>query len=274
VRAQDAPVRAPARAADVDVTRKQVKPTDSVHSLHARYSRQSEWFYPVRSRLLRRAGVRNLQRVLDLGCGTGVISAELRRRCPGSVVAVDSESMALRQASECFEGVARLTARATELPFVSGAFDLVFTQMFFLWAKNVPAVLTEVHRVLGPNGTLIVAAEPDYGGRIEHPKEFSLGRPLVQALIANGADPYVARKMRGLLIEAGFEVQTGVHASLFDRDRLAGSLENEDALVDELGADVKKEALHLETLRNDPSLFLFMPYFWFLCRRGAGGDLQ
>lgn len=231
---------------------------EELRALHAQYARQSEWFYGVRSNLLRRVGIGSKKRVLELGCGTGAVTPELTRRCGGEVVAVDVEDGPLRFALDQFAGARRAVACGDAFPFADASFDLVFTQMLFLWLADPGAVTAEVCRVLQPGCELLLAAEPDYGGRIEHP-EAGLGQEMAAGLRVLGADPEVARKLPSVLRQAGFEVTMGVHPSLFQPGELAAAWEGERRFLASLGVRPPDVAA--------PAAFLFMPYFWFLARR-------
>jgi len=214
------------------------------------YRRQAEWFAGERSRLLRKANIAAKRCVLDLGCGTGAILPELRRRAQGTVYGLDSDSAALSEAGAPDDPLL-VEGDAGDLPFKDGLFDLVFTQMFFLWVHDIPRVLGEVHRVLRCGGHLILAAEPDYGGAIEHPETCDGPVNLARRLEGEGADPAVARKLGGMLEAAGFEVQCGIHP--------ARPLE----AADPASAYAAPELLASSADRQ----FLFIPYFYFFCVR-------
>jgi len=166
---------------------------------------QAGWLAPARARLLRRVHVARRRRVLDLGCGHGLVSGELARRSGGPVVAVDRNRQALAEDCRPFGGAARICADATRLPFPAGRFDLVFCQFVFLWLDALAAA-REVHRVLQPGGVL-VAIEPDYAGMIEHPAEIATRRLWLSVLAREGGDPEVGRKLPGLLSAGGFQVR-------------------------------------------------------------------
>ncbi len=231
----------------------------SLDELHARYERQSRWFYGIRSNLLRRVAIHAKKHVLDLGCGTGVVTPELKRRAAGMVVRCDYDAEALRyMPSAETPGTA---AEAATLPFPDRTFDLVFTQMFFMWVREVAGALSEISRVLQPGGHLVAAAEPDYGGRIEHPPALSLGPMLIEQLRRLGANPEIGRKLRGLLLRSGFEVEAGIHPSIFKHDDLLRKWPEELEFLKDCGGEPGTP----QELTEDA--FLFMPYFWFLARR-------
>jgi SAM-dependent methyltransferase len=236
-------------------------PEAQLRALDAQYRRQAEWFYGVRSSLLRRVGIRRKRRVLEIGCGTGVTTEELTRRCTGEVVAVDIEVGPIGLHPERFEGVRTLVAPGQALPFADASFDLVFTQMLFLWVAEPALVIREAARVLKPGCELVIAAEPDYAGRIEHPPAAGLGLRMAEALRALGADPEVARRLPETLRAEGFQVAMGIHPSLFQPDELP------DAWGSELEFLASLEGRPVEPV--PPATFLFMPYFWFLSRRGC-----
>jgi SAM-dependent methyltransferase len=175
--------------------------------LRTLYRRQTNWFADERNRLLRRVGIGRKRAILDLGAGTGESLAELRRRSRGFAVGLDADPEGLRLA----QGM-RIAALAQDLPFPTEVFDLVFTQMFFLWAAPFVTVISEVRRVLLPGGHLIAVAEPDYGGAIEFPESENGIQGLADGLTEEGADVQVGRKLGSLLRSGGFRVACHAHA--------------------------------------------------------------
>ena len=232
---------------------------DALQTLDEQYRRQAAWFCGVRANLLRRVGIEGKHRVLDLGCGTGAVIEELARRCKGQVVGLDIEAAPLNLHPERFASAHRVTASGSALPFPNAAFDLVFSQMLFLWTANPATLVSEVARILQPGCELIAAAEPDFGGRIEYPEASRLGPRMSAALRALGADPEIARKLPELFSREGFHVDMGVHPSLFQPGELSAASEEEREFL----ASVEDLAVE----KRPAATFLFMPYFWFLARK-------
>ncbi|MDX1764671.1 MAG: class I SAM-dependent methyltransferase, partial [bacterium] len=110
------------------------------------------------------------QRILDLGCGTGLATFEAKERFPRAfVVGADlSESMVqtlmTKRACDDSAAVIGLVAHSGMLPFRDRAFDLVMTQ-------NAPPYLEEMVRVLHPEGSLILAYSFVYLNALRRPME-------------------------------------------------------------------------------------------------------
>jgi hypothetical protein len=65
-------------------------------------------------------------------------------------------------------------------------------------------MLKEMMRVTRPGGIIGALAEPDYGSRIDFPEDLSeIGRAQRDALIQQGADPDMGRKLASSLSMAG-----------------------------------------------------------------------
>jgi trans-aconitate 2-methyltransferase len=112
---------------------------------------QLAWGRNVAGRLSPAAG----ERILDLGCGTGRLTAELARSFPGvSFVGADVSHAMLAEAGRCSEGVAYVRADGIALPF-AGAFDAVFSAATFHWIADHARLFGEIHAALKPGGRLL-----------------------------------------------------------------------------------------------------------------------
>jgi malonyl-CoA O-methyltransferase len=94
--------------------------------------------------------------VLDLGAGTGRLSAQLKRRYPrAQVLALDLSLGMLGQAGHhqrLWRRFARVCADAQRLPLKSASVDLVFSSLMLQWCEPLDAALAEVRRVLRGEG--------------------------------------------------------------------------------------------------------------------------
>lgn len=105
--------------------------------------------------------------ILDLGCGTGRLSAPLAAT-GARVTGLDATSAMLAQARAREGGkVARwIRGDAFNLPFHAESFDAVISARFFhLWpVERYPGLLAQISRVLRPNGISIIEVNnPAYG---------------------------------------------------------------------------------------------------------------
>jgi ubiquinone/menaquinone biosynthesis C-methylase UbiE len=103
---------------------------------------------------LHRAGAR---RVLDVGCGTGILATRISRELqPGVVYGCDPSPGMLEQALERSRDVDWLQANAERIPLGDGALDAVVTTEAFQFFDQ-PAALTEFRRLLEPGGIVVIA---------------------------------------------------------------------------------------------------------------------
>jgi ubiquinone/menaquinone biosynthesis C-methylase UbiE len=97
-------------------------------------------------------------RILDVGCGTGLLTMRLVRELPGSrVVGCDFSPGMLRQAHAQGGTLPWVRADAQRLPFAGGSFDAIVSTEAFHWFPEPDAALAEFHRVLGEHGRLLIA---------------------------------------------------------------------------------------------------------------------
>lgn len=110
---------------------------------------QQEWG----TRLIAELNLRGDERILDLGCGDGVLTAKLAQVVPGgSVLGIDS-SQNMIAAAEALAGERLQFKRLdiNELNFDSG-FELVFSNATLHWVKDHRRLLNNVYKALRPGG--------------------------------------------------------------------------------------------------------------------------
>ncbi|HUP01112.1 MAG TPA: class I SAM-dependent methyltransferase [Gemmatimonadota bacterium] len=97
-------------------------------------------------------------RVLDVGCGTGVLLQELAREFPQvSLVGLDPvpEMLAVAR-SRVPPGTELHEGWAEELPFADGHFDVVVSCNVLHYIRRPVPALMEVRRVLRPGGEVVI----------------------------------------------------------------------------------------------------------------------
>jgi ubiquinone/menaquinone biosynthesis C-methylase UbiE len=179
---------------------------------HERYQQQARWTQSIRKYIYEKAGITNGTRILDIGCGTGVLEHELEELTPSTTIGLDIDVPVLDIAKTISPSSVYAAGDAHHLPIASKIFDISLCHFLLLWVKHPLEVLKEMVRVTRPAGYILILAEPDYGGRIDFPSTLSrIGAWQSEALRDQGANPWIGRELRALLTQAGLEdVETGV----------------------------------------------------------------
>ena len=108
------------------------------------------------------AGVQAGQRALDVGCGPGALTAELVGRLGAHRVAAADPSDGFAAAcAERLPGVDVQAAPAERLPWPSGSFDAVLSQLVVSFLSDADAGVEEMRRV-GRRGSVVAACSWDY----------------------------------------------------------------------------------------------------------------
>ena len=103
-------------------------------------------------------------RILEIGCGTGLLTRALRRRLPrADIVATDLAPDMIAVCRRGLSGDARLRLLAMDgaRPAVRGGFDLVCSSLALQWLGDPEAVLRSWNGLLAPGGRLMIATLAD-----------------------------------------------------------------------------------------------------------------
>ena len=112
------------------------------------------------------ASVGSGQRVLDVGCGTGALTAELAGRVGlDAVAAVDPSEPFVGAMRARYSGLDVRRAPAEALPFTDGEFDVALAQLVVHFMKEPIIGLREMRRVTRQDGVVAACVWDHAGGR-------------------------------------------------------------------------------------------------------------
>jgi SAM-dependent methyltransferase len=170
-----------------------------------RYARNARFVSDLAAAVVELLDARPGERILDLGCGDGVLTAKLAAMgC--SIVGVDGSAAQIEGARKL--GVDARIMDGERLAFDS-EFDAVFSNAALHWMRNPEAVISGVWRALRPKGRFVA----ELGG---HGCVAKIKKALVGALNRRGLDGEAAvpwyfptvEQYSTLLNEAGFSIST------------------------------------------------------------------
>lgn len=184
------------------------------------YSKQHSFVWEAAGDLLGLLNPQPGERILDLGCGTGQLTAKIAE-AGAQVTGLDSSASMLEQARAEHPGIQWLLADARSLRFEE-PFDAVFSNAVLHWIPEAREVAESIHRSLRPGGRFVC----EFGG-------YGNVQAILEATFAAGARQGVKLtnhwyypklgEYAKLLEQAGLEV---TFALLFDRPtRLADPID-------------------------------------------------
>jgi ubiquinone/menaquinone biosynthesis C-methylase UbiE len=153
------------------------------------------------------ASVATGQRVLDVGCGPGALTAELLRRLgPASVCAVDPSEPFVAAVQERHPEVTVQRCAAEHLPFGDDEFDAAMAQLVVHFMADPVAGIREMSRVTRSGG-VVAACVWDFGGGKGPLSVFWQATQQLDADIVGEADLAGAREghLAQLFHEAGLD---------------------------------------------------------------------
>ena len=213
---------------------------------------QAEAIWPQEAEIFRGYGLSGPIRILDVGCGTGEITARLAELYPdASLIGVDLIEPHLETARRrCASFGARVAFRSADafaLPFGDDELDLVVCRHVLQAVPRPSDAMAEMVRVARPGGRLHLLVE-DYGMIHMHPTRLDVDRFWAEGPTAYGAatgvDLHIGRtgyaRLRAMPVE-----EIALHYVVVDtlrvpRETFAGIWEAwRDGYVDEIGAHTR-----------------------------------
>lgn len=161
------------------------------------YHRQLSLQQAMAAEQLGRLSLDGDERILDVGCGDGTITAEIAARVPrGTVLGIDPSRQMIAFASNRYGPPDHANLRfevadARRLPYRDG-FDLVVSFNALYWVPQQDAALASIHRVLKPAGRALLRLVP--GGpptSLEDVIQDVLRRPRWAGSFAGFRQPFV-----------------------------------------------------------------------------------
>lgn len=245
----------------------------SAKEMDRQLSRQSlwlreSWTWLLEQRVLKHWKGLGRPEALDVGCGPGHVMEVLSLMLDVQGIDIDPGAVA-----ECRRrGLVAREADAHSLPFEDGSFDIAYCSFVLLWVKDPAKALSEMVRV--SRDWVVCLAEPDIGARVDFPSELSpLATIAEEGVRAEGGDPLIGRKLRGLFHVFGLDAEIGIHPGVWGIDKLREESEAEWRYL-ELTAKSEEHATTLSELKPvwnralaDGSLFQFNPVFHAFARK-------
>lgn len=168
-------------------------------------------FGPCAANLIQVANPTPGERVLDVGCGTGIVARRVASRLAGSATVtgfdLNLNMLAVAKAAAEREGlqIEWREGNAEQLPFPDSSFDLVLCQFALMFVGNKATALAEMRRVVRENGRVLVSV---WQGLDRHPFyrtlheviQRRLGMSVLQDILALG----YAAELREMALGAGF----------------------------------------------------------------------
>lgn len=107
--------------------------------------------------LLNRINIGKCNRIIDIGCGSGMSTFQLRKRFRDSgIIGVDLSENMLKQAKSLIENVTWIRRDCSKKLNDLGTFDLVFSNAFLQWLHNQNEFIMNTRELLNENGIFAI----------------------------------------------------------------------------------------------------------------------
>jgi ubiquinone/menaquinone biosynthesis C-methylase UbiE len=182
------------------------------HGHHESVLRSHEWRTAANSAAFLLASLKPDDRILDVGCGPGNITADLASYVPrGTIEGVDVSPDVVARAAERYAGepdnVSFRVDDVYRLEAADETYDVVYVHQVLQHLHDPVTALVEIRRVLREGG-LVAARDADFGGFIWYPDAPELDRWLdlyFRVTERNQAEANGGRHVPSWIRAAGFD---------------------------------------------------------------------
>ena len=234
------------------------------------FNHELTWTAHIRDRLYDKANLSQKKALLEIGCGSGELLKEIGIQFNLKLYGIDINQNKIKYAKENLRKN-RIDAKLSVMnildnQFQSQMFDVVITHFLFLWVKDLRECFNQIHRILKPDGVLLIFGEPDYGGLVEYP-DTNLKKELFSQMKNFGADPEVGRKLNQFFL-GKFNIEEHFCTSFpwiskMNKSQLLNDMNffKEKLNTKKFDSDLMKKSIEEE------KYFLFIPVFSYFLKR-------
>lgn len=149
-----------------------------------KYHVNSDQQYDVATRMLSSMSFNGNEKVLDIGCGTGKVTANIAQNIfpNGNVVGIDVSMSMLETAKQEYKYVNNLSFELIDATCMNfhEQFDVIVSFNTFHWIKNIKALFYNISKSLKPEGKLTSMFSID-----DLTDRYSVGMPLIRELMVS-----------------------------------------------------------------------------------------
>ncbi len=222
----------------------------------AQYAQQGRFVADLAGGVFQLLAPHSGERILDLGCGDGALTAKIAAS-GAQVLGIDASASMIEAAQSL--GLDARVVNAEELPF-EAEFDAVFSNAALHWVRNQEAMLEGAYRALKPGGRFVA----EMGG---HGNIAAIRVALAGVLRQWGLDAYVMdnnffpsdTQYRASLESAGFiveEIALIPRPTKLPESGMRGWLETfRRGLLEQLPAERREQAIEETVALLKPALY-------------------
>lgn len=168
-------------------------------------------YRPQHAPMIEPLGIVEGHTVVDFGCGPGFVAMEFARRVgsAGKVIGLDINAQfvqraAARAAEAQISNLEFVHLPDDTVPLAAGSVDRLFCKNVLEYVPDASATIAQQYDLLKPGGR-IQLMDSDWGFVIVEPWGKQLTDEFFEAAGGAFKEPYIGRKLYGLLNDAGFE---------------------------------------------------------------------
>jgi ubiquinone/menaquinone biosynthesis C-methylase UbiE len=175
---------------------------------------------------LRYLQLKGNEKVLDVGCGTGLLARELKKKYPNiEIDACDFSDIRVQQAKKLSSNINYFVADAQNLQ-IESKYDVVVSRYVFEHLPSPVLAAQEIYKACKDGGKVYIV---DFDGIFlnHYSTNEELNKSLELMRESFSFDLFVGRKLPSLLKKAGFNrIQWKAELNTFDEKQLQDEIEN------------------------------------------------